>query len=233
MTIYQLTQQPELQKQLRQEFAQFDLVAGGQATVPETSYEQMTLLNATLNEMMRLEPPLPITLRKTVRNTSIANHVVKAGTYVIISPYAMGRSVDIWGPTVQEFNPFRWIEPSEKPGVAASAASPFGTLNEHGGASNHYGMLTFLKGPKGCTGERFAKAELRRVIAALVAGFEWTCEQEHVPEQVGIVVVKPEGGIKVRCRPLGDVEKVEEVEEQVGEKELSEKVVDEKKDLLE
>lgn len=198
MTIWQLTQYPELQADLRKELQHFGLEAGT-ATISETQYEQMTLLNATLNEMMRLEPPLPITLRKTVRNTSVAGHVVKAGTYVIISPYAMGRSVDIWGPNAQQFDPYRWVEP---PTENDDSPSPHGTINEHGGAANHYGMLTFLKGPKGCTGERFAKAELRRVIAALVANFEWTLEQSHVPEQVGIVVVKPEGGISVRCRPL-------------------------------
>ena len=118
----------------------------------------------------------------------------------------MGRSHSIWGPTASQFNPYRWIDqPSAASDAAAAkpAVSPYGILNEHGGAGNHYGMLTFLKGPKGCTGERFAKAELRRVIAALVANFEWTLEQNHVPEQVGIVVVKPEGGIAVRCRPVG------------------------------
>jgi cytochrome P450 len=198
MTIWRLTQSPDLQEQLRNELKHFGMQAGI-ADMSESAYEQMTLINAILNEMMRLEPPLPITLRKAVRNTTVAGHVVKAGTYVVISPYAMGRSVDIWGNSALQFNPHRWIDPpsEEKPGP-----SPYGTLNEHGGASNHYGMLTFLKGPKGCTGERFAKAELRRIIAALVANFEWTIEQDHVPEQVGIVVVKPENGIQVRCRPL-------------------------------
>ncbi|ETN39688.1 uncharacterized protein HMPREF1541_05914 [Cyphellophora europaea CBS 101466] len=227
MTVYQLTQNPQLQAQLREELAFFGLRAGS-APINESQYEHMTLLNAVLSEMMRLEPPLPITLRKTVRNTSIAGHPVRAGTYVIISPYAMGRSQDIWGPTASHFNPHRWIDPpaatinSEKPATAAAAAAddaspPFGTLNEHGGAANHYGMLTFLKGPKGCTGERFAKAELRRVIASLVANFEWTLEQSHRPEQVGIVVVKPENGISVRFRAVSTPEPEMEGENEKGD----------------
>jgi cytochrome P450 len=145
----------------------------------------------------------------------------------------MGRSEDIWGPTAAQFDPHRWIDPPSNPATIASSdtpttpsthpTSPAGTLNEHGGAANFYGMLTFLKGPKGCTGERFAKAELRRVIAALVANFEWELEQSHQPEQVGIVVVKPEGGIRVRYRAV-------EVQNGVGEVEV---VVSEKEDLLE
>lgn len=83
MTIYQLTQNPKLQAQLREELAAFGLEAGS-SSIAEAQYEQLTLLNAVLNEMMRLEPPLPITLRKTVRNTSVGGHPVRAGTYVIV-----------------------------------------------------------------------------------------------------------------------------------------------------
>lgn len=139
----------------------------------------------------------------------------------------MGRSEDIWGPSAPQFNPHRWIEPAsaEKP-----SASPFGTLNEHGGAANHYGMLTFLKGPKGCTGERFAKAELRRVVAALIANFEWSLEQHHQPEQVGIVVVKPENGIRVRYQPVVKPSVPEPPQEDIKEEAFA--IIDEKHDLM-
>jgi cytochrome P450 len=209
MTIYTLSQHPDLQNKLRQELSIFGLNAEHGSSISESQYEKMTMLNALLNEMMRLEPPLPITLRKAVRNTAVGNHAVKAGTYVVISPYAMGRSRTIWGPTASKFDPYRWITPyvpSDQGPIpspqgtafkdwvkvpAEETHSPYGKLNEHGGSlgNHHYGMLTFLKGPKGCTGERFAKAEMRRVIAALVAEFEWTSAQAHEPEQTGIVVV--------------------------------------------
>ncbi|KAK1590393.1 uncharacterized protein LY79DRAFT_659463 [Colletotrichum navitas] len=120
----------------------------------------------------------------------------------------MGRSQAIWGPTASTFDPGRWITPYQGRDGDVSASSlptedlirsPRGTLNEHGGAAkgHQYGMLTFLKGPKGCTGERFVKAEMRRVVAVLVAGFQWTPAQTHEPEQVGILVIKPAGRIAV------------------------------------
>ncbi|EFQ35873.1 hypothetical protein CGRA01v4_13995 [Colletotrichum graminicola] len=61
--------------------------------------------------------------------------------------------------------------------------SPHVTLNDNGGTvkGHRYDRLTFLKGPKGCTSERFAKGEMRRVVAALVAGFQWTLAQAHEP----------------------------------------------------
>lgn len=207
MTIYRLCEHPELQSTLRQELSSFSLHAGHECSIFESQYEKMTMLNALLNEMMRLEPPLPMTLRKAVRDTVVGGHLVRAGTYVVISPYAMGRSRTIWGPSAATFDPYRWITPhdvAEKGSTATSAASTrddqrphgdvqslLGRLNEHGDSvgSQQYGMLTFLKGPKGCTGERFAKAEMRRVIAALVVEFEWTSAQTHEPEQTGIVVV--------------------------------------------
>ncbi|KAL5375490.1 hypothetical protein DPSP01_011187 [Paraphaeosphaeria sporulosa] len=66
-------------------------------------------------------------------------------------------------------------------------------------------MPKFPKGPKGCTEERLAKAEMRRVVDALVAGFKWTSAQKHEPKQIGIVVVKPAGGIAVKMRPITPV----------------------------
>jgi cytochrome P450 len=192
MTIHSLCQRPEFQSALRQELNAFGLTSGQESSIPESEYEKMTMLNALLNEMMRLEPPLPMTLRKTVRDTSIGGHPVQAGTYVVISPYAMGRSKSLWGPEASAFDPYRWITPcAPDQHLTNGVRSPHGMLNEHGGTfkGHQYGMLTFLKGPKGCTGERFAKAELRRVIAALVLGFQWTLAQAHEPEQVGIVVV--------------------------------------------
>ncbi|KAK2033166.1 cytochrome P450 [Colletotrichum zoysiae] len=199
MVIHCLCRRPELQSALRSELSAFGLGPGHEASVPESQYEKMTLLNAVLNEMMRLEPPLPMTLRKAVRDTSVGGHAVRAGTYIVLSPYAMGRSQAIWGPAASTFDPRRWITPHEDRDGDAPASSlptgehvrsPHGTLNEHGGAAggHRYGMLAFLTGPKGCTGERFAKAEMRRVVAALVAWFQWTPAQAHEPEQVGIVV---------------------------------------------
>ncbi|KAK2060002.1 cytochrome P450 [Colletotrichum caudatum] len=180
MVMHCLCRRPELQSALRHELRVFGLGPGRESSVPESRYEKMTLLNAVLNETMRLEPPLPVTLRKAVRDTSVGGHAVRAGTYIVLSPYAMGRSRAIWGPAASTFDPRRWITPhGDRDGGASASSLP----------GHRYGMLTFLKGPKGCTGERFAKAEMRRVVAALVASFQWTPAQAHEPEQVGIVVV--------------------------------------------
>lgn len=207
--MHRLSKSPDLQRKLRKELSVFGLCAGNDIPIPESRYEKMTMLNAILNEMMRLEPPLPITLRKTVRNTTVGTQAVNAGTYIVISPYAMGRSQAIWGPNAAVFDPHRWIlphEPSHEATVSSLGvpmkddqadesielvSSPHGRFQERGDSlrDHRYGMLTFLKGAKGCTGEQFAKAELRRVIAAMVAEFEWVCAQANEPEQTGIVVV--------------------------------------------
>ncbi|KAK2049523.1 cytochrome P450 [Colletotrichum somersetense] len=213
MVIHCLCRRPELQSALRSELSVFGLSPDHEASFPESQYEKMTLLNAVLNEMMRLEPPLPMTLRKAVRDKSVGGHAVRAGTYIVLSPYAMGRSQAIWAPAASTFGPRRWIMPhKDRDGDASASYLPteehvcslHGTLNEHGGTAggHRYGMLAFLKGPKGCTGELLAKAEMRRVVAALVAWFQWTPAQTHEPEQAGIVVVKPAGGITVRLQPI-------------------------------
>ncbi|KAI6353915.1 hypothetical protein MCOR25_008828 [Pyricularia grisea] len=116
----------------------------------------VTLLNAVLSEMMPLEPLLPMTLRKAVRNTSFGGHAVRAGTYIVVSPYAMGRSRAIWGPEAFRFDTERWTAPHNDGEATVTASSstsspeqpvrsPHGILDEHRAtiSGHHYGMLTF------------------------------------------------------------------------------------------
>lgn len=69
--------------------------------------------------------------------------------------------------------------------------SPYGKFQEQGDYLHHHhdGMLTFSKRAKEYSGEQLAKAEMRRVIAAPVAEFDWVYAQAHEPKQGRIVFV--------------------------------------------
>ncbi|KAL5412867.1 hypothetical protein PMIN03_013115 [Paraphaeosphaeria minitans] len=107
MMIHRINQHPSLQSILREELSAFRLRAGQDCSILETKYEGITMLNAILSETMRFEPPLPLTLRKTVRDTTVGSHAVRAGAYIVISPCAMGRSQAIWGPSTFTFYSYR------------------------------------------------------------------------------------------------------------------------------
>ncbi|KAH6618843.1 cytochrome P450 [Boeremia exigua] len=147
--------------------------------------ESMPYLNAVCNETLRLYPTIPVSSRCATRPTTIAGVCVPKGTLVFLVPWAINRSPALWGTDAEVFEPGRWIDG--------------GRATLGGGAESNYAFLTFLHGPRSCIGERFARAELRALVAAFVGRFEM---QMAVPgEQVvvgGTITSKPVNGMRLR-----------------------------------
>jgi cytochrome P450 len=121
----------------------------------------MPFLNAVCNETLRLYPTIPVSARVASRDTTVLNQFVPKGTLLILSPWAINRSPQFWGPDADKYNPDRWIH-------AASEKA-----NYMGGTESNYNFLTFLHGPRSCIGERFARGELRALLAAFVGNFSF------------------------------------------------------------
>lgn len=192
---YLLAVHPDAQARLRAEVnAQLaaelaDPKAAPAATLAE-KLENMPYLNAVCNEVTRLYPTVPVTIRDAVRDTNICGQPVPKGTQILLVPWAINRTPTLWGPDAEQFKPERWID--EK-----------GHANNNGGATSNYCLLTFLHGPRSCIGQKFAQAELRALVAAFVAKFEWTLamdEKDVIP--AGVVTTKPMNGMKLRLRKL-------------------------------
>ena len=156
----------------------------------DKTYEDLPLLNAVCNESLRLYPAVPIIVRKAIRDTHINGQSVPGGTYVAISPLAINRSPYLWGPESELFIPERWIDTNSC------------RIDPTGGSKFAYSNLTFLQGPRGCTGKLFAKEEIRRTVAILVQNFELTLGQDIEPEIEGFSTAWPKGGISIGIIPL-------------------------------
>jgi cytochrome P450 len=184
--VYLLCKHPEMQTRLREELrTQLDL--DGQ--VSSTDIDRLPYLNAVLNEIMRVFPPVPLTLRETAHDTSIQGHFIPGGTTVVICPWAVNTSEQLWGPDAKEFNPDRWL------GV--------GRANT-GGAESNYATTTFLHGPRSCIGKQFAMAEFACLVATLFGRFEIELEDKDYELKIqGGITAKPKGGLHVRLRDVG------------------------------
>jgi len=193
-TCYLLAKHQDIQTSLRREI-QDALPQGCAATDPATTdiaatLESLPLLNGVINETLRLYPTVPISMRQAVRATTIADQPVPEGTRILLVPWAVNRSPQIWGEDATTFRPDRWVSDDGKP-------------NMHGGAGSNYHFLTFLHGPRSCIGQGFARAELRCLLATVVAAFDWTLGMEEdkvVPG--GVITIKPANGMYVMMRPL-------------------------------
>jgi cytochrome P450 len=154
--------------------------------------ESLPYLNGVCNEVLRLFPTIPVTSRMAVRDTTVAGHHLPKGSIVMISPWATNRNPALWGPDAEDFVPERWIDQET------------GRATMHGGADNNYSFLTFLHGPRSCIGERFARAELRALLAALVGTFAFQMADPNEKVVVGgTITSKPMHGMKLKLRSTG------------------------------
>lgn len=139
---YLLALNPEIQSQLRDEIRNElpspDNIAT--ETISAATVDSMPLLNAVCNETLRLYPVVPITTRDVVKETMLGPYKLPVGTGIFISPWAVNRSTEIWGKDAMDFVPHRWIDPD-------------GRVNNSGGVTSNYSIMTFLHGPRSCIGQ--------------------------------------------------------------------------------
>ncbi|KAF2136165.1 uncharacterized protein K452DRAFT_259486 [Aplosporella prunicola CBS 121167] len=190
---YLLATNETIQAKLRQEVRNYLSAELSDASKTEDladKLESMPYLNAICNEVLRLYPTVPVTARDAIRNTTIGGQHVPKGTQVLIAPWAINRSPSLWGSDAESFRPERWIDPD-------------GHANNHGGAPSNYCQLTFLHGPRSCIGQKFARAELRALIAAFVGKFKWNLAMDQSEVILtGVVTIKPKNGMKLRVTKL-------------------------------
>ncbi|KAJ0424719.1 cytochrome P450 monooxygenase [Aspergillus carlsbadensis] len=228
--VYLLAKHPETQRQLRAELQRAlplpsspaDLSNSSSSTnsnAPETwgtlpsALESLPLLNGVINETFRLYPSAPVAVRVSVRDTSILGTRVPKGTRVIIAPWSVNRSVDIWGPGAESFVPERWIEGHSHSHSGSAAGTGTGTGPGTGevdvtggttgttttGPATKSPLLTFLHGPRNCIGQGFARAELLALVAVFVRAFEVSLvSPDDVKVPGGSLSAKPAGGMRVR-----------------------------------
>ncbi|KAJ6462437.1 cytochrome P450 [Mycena sanguinolenta] len=166
-TLFALTQNTAAQNRLREELLS---VPTDRPTMDELN--ALPYLDCVVRETLRVHAPVPYTNR-----ISLSDDVVPLGTPVtdtrgnvhetlrmrksemlLIPIIALNRDIEIWGPDAMKFIPERWEVP-----IPGASAIP--------GVWGH--MMTFLGGPRGCIGYRFALVEMKALIFTLIRAFEF------------------------------------------------------------
>ncbi|OCK81417.1 cytochrome P450 [Lepidopterella palustris CBS 459.81] len=188
--IYFLCRYPKVQARLRDELAvAIPLKVHDPCYIPTAAeIDGIAYLNAVCSEVLRLRPVVPQTFRQANVDTSIVGHYIPKGTIVLLCPWAVHRSKELWGEDAAEFRPDRWMAP--------------GHANT-GGAESATAFLTFLKGPRGCIGEAFARAELACLVAAWVSAFETEFADKDYVEEVAHGISSKPAKLEVRLKVIG------------------------------
>ncbi|KAK0451237.1 cytochrome P450 [Desarmillaria tabescens] len=157
-TLYELSRCPEYQARVREEIIRLD------------DYETMPLLNAAINETLRLHPlmftfsryaaendVIPLSDPITTRTGMTLNEIpVEKGQMLMISAYTYNRLSSVWGKDPDHWNPERFLQ--ERSTVSVGL---------------HENLLNFSDGVHGCIGWKYGVIQLQVILVELLKSFEF------------------------------------------------------------
>ncbi|KAK0635777.1 cytochrome P450 [Bombardia bombarda] len=182
--LFKLAQLPDVQDKLRAEISdtldRLHIADPSSPSSPIPTLEEinsMPYLRAFLMEVLRMYPAFPSMMREPTHDVKISDDLtLPRGKPLMVSPYAVNRSRELWGDDADEFHVERW-----------EAAY-------NGGAKTAQAFFTFSSGPRICIGKDFAVLSLKVFLVVLVSKlrFEEAVKGWHPTVQKG-TSLKPQG----------------------------------------
>ncbi|KAF7369278.1 Cytochrome P450 oxidoreductase [Mycena venus] len=114
--------------------------------------DKLPYFQACLKETLRLHPPVPWTLSRTVgaSGANIASYFFAEGTEVSMSPFVLHRRAEAYGDNAAVFRPERWLEAD---------------LEQR--KTMEHNNLAFGSGPRVCSGKTIGTMEVSKVVPFL------------------------------------------------------------------
>ena len=190
-TIHLLSTHPEIQSRLRAEVKQYYPFLFDPRTrndpdrLSKLDADNLPYLDNVCRESLRYIPPIPMTVRQSLADDTLAGYPVPAGTTVYIHANAIHRLPTFWGDKADVFDPDRWDNLPED------------------FTSNAF--MTFLQGPRGCIGRKFAEVEMKSLLICLLSQYEFERDQSvDNPEnwKMWRLVLRPRDGVQVKVTML-------------------------------
>ncbi|MFF7987110.1 cytochrome P450 [Streptomyces sp. NPDC007901] len=166
-TLYELTQNPDIERRLREELA---------SVCPDrpVTYDDLDRLaygRNVLQEAVRKYGPAWMVTRTATQDTELAGHLIPEGADVVWSPYLHQHDPEYF-PEPETFDPDRW--------TAERTAATRGAF------------LAFGDGRRKCIGENFAWAELQIILTAILQTWPRIALASCQPKPKAVVTVKPD-----------------------------------------
>jgi len=139
-------------------------------------------LDGVVMESLRLLPPVPMTFRQAAKADYIDGVFIPKGTLFYIPIRVVNTLKGIWGENAEEFYPRRWQNPPK---------NNVPTLS----------LLSFIAGPHACIGKTMSIMEMKAVLAALIAKFEFEPAYDgQVALPTSAVTMKPKDNMPLRVK---------------------------------
>lgn len=168
-----LGRSPELQERLYNEIKDLDF-----ENAKVRDFEAFPLLDAVVNEALRLYPAGWAWTRVAREKDEINGALVAPGEIILICPYLTHRDPKLWDDP-NTFSPERFIA-REKGNVTPFAFYPFGG------------------GPRICVGKQFGTLEVKIMLSTIIK--DYIFESSFVPEPFPMATLRAKDGFDVKLR---------------------------------
>lgn len=190
-TLHLLSKYPKIQTKLREEVREhmpflFDPSRRyNPAELDAADPDKLPYMDNVCRESLRYIPPIPMTVRESLADDKLGEYHVPGGTVIYVLANAINRLPMYWGPTANEFDPDRW---DNLPATYCTNA-----------------FMTFLQGPRGCVGRKFAETEMKILLCCLLSWYDFEMDSNvQDPETLKMwrLVLRPRDGVSLKVRTL-------------------------------
>ena len=209
VNLFHVARHPEIQRRIEEEVA---LLGGRAPTFEDVQEGRLDYTRMVVKESLRKYAPINLFPRlASDEDTLPSGHKVKAGDFILLSSYAMGRNPRVWENPL-EFNPERFTDESlrlqaEKQAKASAKDDPekFKIAGERMrrrmAAGRDFTYTPFGAGPRSCIGGVFALLTATTMLATAVQNFKFgKCDDgvhedpgEEIPIMYDTTICFPEG----------------------------------------
>jgi cytochrome P450 len=148
----ELAKNPRLMKKAQNEIRKF---VGNKGKVTESDTNHLLYLKMIIKETLRLHPPVPLLIpRETMSHFKINGYDIYPKMLLQVNAWAIGRDPKYWK-NPEEFMPERFID------------------NSVDYKGQHFELLPFGAGRRGCPGIYMATTTIELALANLLYFFDW------------------------------------------------------------
>jgi cytochrome P450 len=171
-----LARNPKAQARLREEV---DSVCDG--AVEADHLPELERTERAIDEALRLYPPVYMFFREAARDVELRGYGIPAGTTLVLPQWVVHRDA-AWWDDPETFRPDRFAGDADRP---------------------EYAYFPFGGGPRHCIGMRFARMEMKTVLATILRDYRFELVSTADPELVASSNLKPGEPIELRVHERG------------------------------
>ncbi|XP_072940838.1 cytochrome P450 4C1-like isoform X2 [Epargyreus clarus] len=151
-TLLLMGKYPNIQEKVHEEL--LSVFENSDRPLVKEDLPKLQYLERVIKESLRLFPPGPVIVRKTVRETALpSGHILPAGSGVIISIFGAHRDPKYWGPDVECFDPDRFLP--ERYNLPYPCC-----------------YIPFSNGPRNCVGYQYAMMSMKGALSTILRRYK-------------------------------------------------------------